>query len=386
MKKYIYYSTIFSICTEAFLYHFIIDIKLFYLIIATSFFLFLFFKSIKLPKALAFVYILLLISGIGSIYLGTNYLPNFISQFIGIVFVSLYFYNFFSFFRNDFLKIINDYVYLCFILVVIGIPIYCFILLSGRLEGFHSILNEPAHYATFVLPAFFFSFKNTYFPRYIYKSILFSILISGSSLAILGLGFSILISPKVIKIKRIVLSASIILFLLVSLFLFYGNFNQRVTDTANGIQTKDLSGINLSSYAFVSNIFIAQKSLENNILLGSGLGSHELTHQKYLPDISGVEEFEDYTNLNSKDANSLLLRILSDLGLLGFLLILIFIFKNYYKGENDNLIFLSRSILIYFFCKLVREGHYFSPEMYFFVFSYVFLCKNNFSKIIYGIK
>jgi hypothetical protein len=109
--------------------------------------------------------------------------------------------------------------------------------------------------------------------------------------------------------------------------------------------------------------------------LGSGLGSHEITHDKYLTDISGVEDFEGYSDLNSKDANSLLLRTLSDLGLFGFFLIIFFIIKNYYRGDNINLLFLSRAILIYFFCKLIREGHYFSPEMYFFVFNFLFLNK-----------
>lgn len=382
MKKYIYYSTIFSLCTEAFLYHFIIDIKLFYFFITINFVLLLALHKIQFSKKLNLIYLILIITGLSSILYKTNSFSSFISQFAGITFVSLYFYNFFSFFKNDLLKIVHDYVYLCFILVIVGLPIYLYILLSGRIEGFHSIMNEPAHYSTFVLPAFFYSFKNKTFPRYIYKTILFSILISGSSLAILGLGFSVLISPKEIKINRILFSTFLLSFLLIGLYFFYGNFNQRVTDTANGIQSKDLTGANLSSYAFVSNIFITQKSLENNLLFGSGLGSHEITHQKYLPNIAGVEEFEDYTNLNSKDANSLLLRTLSDFGLFGFFFIFYFIFRNYYTGDNLKLLYLSRALLLYFFCKLIREGHYFSPEMYFFIFTYVFLKNGNFKNIL----
>lgn len=384
MKKYIYYSTIFATCTESFLYHFVIDIKLFYLIISVNFILLALLNQIQLSKKITIIYLMLIITGFASILLKTNTISNFLSQFVGITFVSLYFFNYFQFFKHDLLKIFNDYVYLCFILVLLGVPIYFYNLLSGKFDGFHSIMNEPAHYSTFVLPAFFYSLKNKNFPRYIYKTILFSILLSGSSLAILGLSFSIFISPQTIKLSRILISTLILVVFLLTLFLYYGNFNQRVTDTANGFQSKDLAGANLSSYAFLSNFFVTQKSLENNYFFGSGLGSHEITHQKYLPDISGVEEFQDYSKLNSKDANSLLLRILSDLGIFGFILTFYFIFSNYYKGKDIILIFLSRSILIYFFCKLIREGHYFSPEMYFFVFVYMFLQKryyNNFYEL-----
>jgi hypothetical protein len=359
---------------------------LFYLLILINWVVLLYLsKNVFFNTGLVLFYLYLILTGIFSYFTKTNYISTFLSQFIGIYFISLYFYNFFIFFKNDYYKIINDYVFLCFILVFIGLPYFIFITISGKIEGYHSIFTEPAHFAIFILPALFYSYKNLFFPRYIFKTLFISILFSASSLAIIGIGFAIFFNPLKLKPFKIIISIFTILFFFTFLFIFYENFNLRIKDTATGIQNNDVTGINLSSYAFVSNIFITQKSLSNNILLGSGLGSHEITHSKFLPQITGTDDFLELKNLNSKDANSLFLRILSDLGLIGALLTFIFLYKHYYTGENNNKIYLSRAILLYIFCKLIRDGHYFPPEFYFFIFAFYFLQKNNNKEIALSI-
>ena len=127
----------------------------------------------------------------------------------------------------------------------------------------------------------------------------------------------------------------------------------------------------------LSNFFVASKSFETNPILGNGIGSHLLSREIYLKNITGIEIFEEMGNddLNAQDAGSLFSRTMSELGLVGILGLFYFIL-NFYVFNKDNLFFqnstIAKGILLYFILKLLREGHYFSPEMYFFVFLYIF--------------
>jgi O-antigen ligase len=131
----------------------------------------------------------------------------------------------------------------------------------------------------------------------------------------------------------------------------------------------------LSTYALLSNFFITVKVFKESPFFGNGLGSHQISHSKYIDKLSGVEDFynsyyERFIDLNAADANSLFLRIISEVGILGLVLVIYFLVKFYCNASNNYII--SRSILIYILYKLFREGHYFSPEMYFFICIYYF--------------
>ncbi|MES2445766.1 MAG: O-antigen ligase family protein [Bacteroidota bacterium] len=335
------------------------------------------FKKLQISKGLLACYSYLIISGILSVVLGTNHLKNVFAQVFGIMICSIYFYNFYTYYNFKVVQIFKTYVYLSFGLAVIGYPLLIYNKLFG--DGFllHSILNEPAHYATFVLPSFYYAFKDRQIPRYIWPVIFGSILLSGSSLAIMGLMVAIVLMQNKIRPLRLILPVIISLVFVIILYNLYPDFKLRVDDTTKVLQNKDLSGANLSTYALLSNMYVSAESFSNNPMLGSGLGSHELSHDKYLGVIDGIEEFEEYLNLNSKDAGSLFLRVLSDMGLIGIFAIVLFIIKYRVHMNSQNLqsTFISRAIIIYFFCKLFREGHYFSPEMYFFVLGYYFVKK-----------
>ena len=140
----------------------------------------------------------------------------------------------------------------------------------------------------------------------------------------------------------------------------------------------------------MSNFFVSSKSFASNPLLGNGIGSHSISRSKYLGNIEGIEIFEEIgmEHLNAKDAGSLFSRLMSELGLLGIVGVIYFIWKFYVpttKNKLTNNTIISRAILLYFFCKLLREGHYFSPEMYFFIYIYInnkiFSLENRFNKL-----
>jgi hypothetical protein len=75
----------------------------------------------------------------------------------------------------------------------------------------------------------------------------------------------------------------------------------------------------------------------------------------------------NHDKINSQDAASLFLRFLSDLGVFGLFFMLLFILITI-KLFNLNNLYIEQGIAIYIILKLIRDGHYFPPEFYFFIF------------------
>jgi len=237
---------------------------------------------------------------------------------------------------------------------------------------------EPAHYCTIVLPAFFITLKDKSFPRYYFIIISISIILSGSSLGFIGLGLSMILFAKRISIVKTALTSVIVVGLGLGLYVVFPPFKLRFDDTINSAISSDLSKANLSTYAFLSNFYVSSQSFLSNPVMGNGIGSHVESRNLYLQDITGIEVFEkaEMDQLNAKDAASLFSRLMSEMGLIGIVGVFYFIIRFYVPNKDDESlsqkVIISRAILLYFFAKLFREGHYFSPEMYFFVFLYVF--------------
>jgi hypothetical protein len=372
VRKFVFITTVMAIFSEALVFDVGFDFKIFYCIVFINIFLLLFqiqknssIAAFGFDKTYLSVLIYLIASGVFSILLGTNKLPNLLEQVIGITICSFYFYLFFKVFRDISIeKIFSVYADFVFILIIIGYIRYPFDVYDP--PRFRSIMTEPAHFTTVILPACYFYLVNKQVFRLMLA--LGALILSFSSVAFIGVCFGIFISFRLSPIK--VLISFVVISLLV--YATYNNFypfKLRVDDTVTALSQSSLKKVNLSTYALMSNYFVAYKSFLSNPLLGRGLGSHILSHSLYIGNIEGL--WEDYIDLNAKDANSLMLRVFSDLGLIGFILVMWFLIKNFVRGFSvEGKI--SKAILIYFFCKLLREGHYFSPEMYFFVFAYYF--------------
>jgi hypothetical protein len=374
LRGFIFYSTILSIFTEAIRYRYIIDLKGFYIVILINLVIFILLNLIKYNKGLFILHLLLILNGIVSCWWGYNNLNNFFAQFVGLFIIPVYFFTYFSLFKDRFEDIVLIYCKLSVLIAIIG---FIQLILDINLSSFalKSVMLEPSHYCTIVLPALFITFKEKSYPRYYYRIIFISIVLSFSSLGFLGIGLAILLSSKNISLIKGLFSFLFILIIGIGLYMSFTPFKIRIDDTINAVQTQNLSGINLSSYSLISNLFVSIKSFSTNPLFGNGIGSHELSRKIYLEKIEGIEGFEQYFRLNSKDANSLLLRIISELGIIGIIGMISFISKFYIPfidEKNSYYTFVSRGLILYFFCKLLREGHYFSPEMYFFVGLYVY--------------
>jgi O-antigen ligase len=118
-------------------------------------------------------------------------------------------------------------------------------------------------------------------------------------------------------------------------------------------------------------MIVTYNVMQENPILGNGLGSHVISHARFIGTVPGVEVFEErgMEDYNSTEAASLVLRSLSELGILGFLGILWFLF-HFHVGGTSSRAAISNGILVCFFLKLIRDGVYFPPEQFFFIFVY----------------
>jgi O-antigen ligase len=116
---------------------------------------------------------------------------------------------------------------------------------------------------------------------------------------------------------------------------------------------------NTSTFTLYDNYIVTYNNFLENPIIGSGIGSHQYAFDKF-------SLTKKYSNLNifannSKDANSLFLRIVSETGLLG----VFFLFYILYKGIstmnklNKNEYIVSVSLLLIIILSLIRQGNYF---------------------------
>jgi hypothetical protein len=127
-----------------------------------------------------------------------------------------------------------------------------------------------------------------------------------------------------------------------------------------------------SSFILYNNYRVAVENFKSNFVFGTGVGSHPMAFTRY----STAHDFKVYGfNLNSADANSMLLRLISETGLFGVSIFLILIIKCYVPRNEDDDSFhwlVSNSVLIMILLNLFRQGHYFLNGFPFFIMLYYF--------------
>jgi hypothetical protein len=385
VKQYLLVTSVFAIFTEGLFFNFIIDWKLIYLIILSNYVILIKYYKLKLNNYFIVLLIALFVHGIiTNLFIAIP--PNFmLAQIIGIAIMGIYYYNFVSLYNLD--EIINLYVKISFYVAVIGYVLYFF--------DFHplahlpsetrlmSIFKEPAHYAVVVMPACFYYLKiKNYFRFFI---IFGTLILSNSSLAYIGCALLFII-PN-LSLKRIGYLLSIVPVIIGVFYYVYTEYpflKLRVDDTyetLNSVNTgKFKEQTNMSSYAILSNMFIAKENVTDHPF-GSGIGSHLYVHNNIYSTGMRPPEYLKKQNLedtNATDANSLFIRIVSEMGVLGFILILVLMYlasKSF--SFNNNQMFFAQGVFIYLLLKLFRDGHYFPPEFYLFVWLLYFGLKTN---------
>lgn len=237
-----------------------------------------------------------------------------------------------------------------------------------------SVVGEPGYLAMLLIPAFvyyMYSNKKTY--KYIVNKVLLLIviLLSASSAAYAVTGI-ILLHKFFTQIKSFWKKSVIIFVGLITMFYWITLPNIQSSDLSSGPVIKfidswnglwtgtpyDYERLNLSSYALLTNLWVAQNAPSR--LWGTGIGTHSQSYDNLYQ-----SDFEKYGQ-NKYDAYSLLTRVYSEFGLLGILILGIFMFKNF---NSKNIINLSIFFILIFY--MIRGGSYFLyGTIYFFFFYY----------------
>lgn len=189
LHKYILYSSVFAIFTESFFFHYIIDWKLFYIILLINFYLLSRIKKITINKYVFFLIVGLITHGLIMNALISIPLKFLFAQIIGVFIVSTYYYNFVSLFNVS--KIIELYSKYSLYIAAIGYPMLALGINSNDGVRLQSIFKEPAHFAIVVIPACYYYLKQK---KYLPFLIIFgSLILSQSSLGYIGCGLMFII-------------------------------------------------------------------------------------------------------------------------------------------------------------------------------------------------
>ena len=352
-----------------------------------------FFIKYKIPKNITYILLILLFTGLINILIGNLDWFQFIKVWGGS-FLSLNFYYFvFLYFEKNVLKIFNYYIKFCSFLLIIGLLQIIFfkigfepgydlriffglnkwsLVTDGGILGikFSSFLTEPAQLAIVTIPVVFISLNNLFFneSNFIkYKLLNITLLILyvliTSATGFIGLLICFVIIAVRNKIYNIFLGLIPSLAILIILYNNVSDFKIRVDaglelnkSFENDIQ-RDIA--NTSTFTLYDNYIVTYNNFLENPLIGSGIGSHQYAFEKF-------SLTRRYSNLNvfannSKDANSLLLRIISETGLLGLFFLIFILFSGIFiMNTLNNLEYIvSVSLLLIIILSLIRQGNYF---------------------------
>ncbi len=376
LRNYIYWSTMIGVFCGFLRVQVPISIRLFDGIMLTNLVLmFLLVNFARIPAWIVCLIGCLALSGGIGIANGTDTMTQVSKEFLGISISVVYFYYFFKMIGNDFERAFLTYVRIAFWFAVIAFPLWigsCIHLREyDRLKG---LTAEPAAFCFIVLPAYYWCATSYLGSRKNGKEVaVFTVafILSGSSMGFLGVAFGVVLLLSG-RMKHFVAVPVVVGGLLGLAYWGSADFRLRADDTVVAALTQDVSGANLSTYALISNVFITQQVLKESPVFGNGLGSHPISHARFIGDIPGVERFIETgaADTNATEADSLALRSLSELGMLGFSGILIFMFY-FHVGGTGPYAAISNAILACFLMKLIRDGSYFSAEQFFFVFIYM---------------
>lgn len=365
-------------------------------------------KKSKLPKKFILAILALTVHAVINIFFENETLTLMAKQIIGITISYMYYHNTIKSEEDvkDFFKIYLKFaIVIAIICIIQQIAFYLHIKFIYDLRWLvrtqvspantnyraSALFNEPSECALILFPAFFISAYN-FIGKFRENNkdiidkknaiiIIMGFLLTFSSAGYIGGVIALFIIWK--EHKHSLKQVFILLILVGVIIGLYNNvtdFKKRIDDTLVFLNDSDINiaTINISSQTLIINERITFESLINTGGLGSGIGSHMVSYQKYI----GGFNYENVKYFfNQQDANSLLLRLISELGIFGILIIVIFIKKYFVGKNNEKYSIYNKTCLTYFILRLLRYGHYFNKGMWAFIIIYMQINNDEKSKI-----
>lgn len=242
--------------------------------------------------------------------------------------------------------------------------IFIFILgksyIENQIISINSISGEPGMYAQLLLPYVIYRLEIIYKTkkiRWIDILVFFNILMTRTAIAYFSLAIYFILKLYLLKNKKIK-SILVILGIIVVPFIYKilnKNIIMKIEESFKALYnifTIDLKAVNLSTFALFSNLRAYINS--QNYLFGNGLGSIEETYYNFFKN----EDYYFY-GINSTDGYSLFIRVLSEFGIVGIGIFLIYILYNLNLSNKDIYSSINISAFIGVLSYLLRGGSYF---------------------------
>lgn len=250
----------------------------------------------------------------------------------------------------------------------------------GLFPRIASLCSEPSFVGYFLAPAVFMIIYSLVNKNYNYieyddrnkiiqsVAIILVYIMTFSTIAYIGLVcmFIYIWLDKGISWGKIIIPIIGITFVII-LYRYIPDFKMRIDDTYKVFFSNKISSgsINLSSYTYYSNSRVFKETLKTTKGLGTGLGSY-----RYLFDIYNIGAWGNSgLSLNREDGNSMIFRIGSELGIVGLLVVFIFLVRYIPHQRKDRI--LSLALLSMFSMIILRMGNYTHGGIWLYIVLYI---------------
>ena len=322
----------------------------------------------------------------------------------GIVLSSTYYWYLWQHLGIDFLRGFQIYINGCIIVSAIGLLVFVDSLFPfgfysvansvinlGRLENDFGVriaatFGEPTYFATTVAPASLVAIQSLFLnsgalsknqwdgalrmTKWQSVIVLLALILSLSTVAFLGMILALVALMWGAKSAKTLIIGCIFVALLGA----FANQSNEIKTRLNSFQygeslvVDDMHG---SSAILYNHFCIATENFQDHPLFGSGLASHPLATERY--SILKGTAMDVIYNKNAQDASSMLLRILSEFGIVGLIVTLMFVWLNRPGTKRHNHREMAWMCFIAIALQLFRQGNFVLHGFPFFLVAYALL-------------
>lgn len=373
------------------------------------FFLPFFLRKMGVPKIGLYLLLILLFVGIYNIQVGNNTYVLFFKIYLGLIMTYFFYYYVIESFDENVEQLFKWYLKGALLMSYIGLFQFIsyhigfkagynytwFLNKSGPVLGgnlgirINSLYPEPSQYAIIQSPLFFISILNFILPKdqnpFYFSKWKSAVAIVTYLLTFSSLGYFVIFIFLILYfinygiLRYLLFMTPVIIGIFYILYKNVPEFSSRIDDSFFVFDTGEftLGDTHGSSIILYDNYKVSIRNFSENPLFGTGLGSHKIAFDRF----SVTKHIQKHGFAgNSADANSMFLRTMSEVGLIGIIGILYFIFTFYVRRINqvpNTYWIISNAILGLMILQLFRQGHYFLNGFPFFALLYFYTYKAN---------
>lgn len=325
-------------------------------------------------KIILFLFAILASSIFAKAYLNLQFSPLF-KQFVPTAIIFLVNFDFFARVKNH-VQLFKIYITISYFTAIFGIlqllvkAVFGIKLLTAYGSLFiDSVAYEPSHYAALILPASVYSVMNFRNDKKRALAILLAMFgtFSTTSYTVMAVALVLIFLNPL----YLIIVLPVMFYLYNYVFLSYDKFSSRISGFEYyyqyGTFDKLTSGTPIS---FLSNYEVARYTINKSPIVGSGMGGHEEMYFRFFKNSLFSRHY--LFGINAASAHSLILRILSEFGIVGIFFYGWFLLKHLLLNAKGYHRIISIACLTHFLCKFLKLGGYFDYGTPFFAMMLIF--------------